>query len=79
MSFAETDIALSQGLAPDNVPAYTIVAGVPARAIRRRFPEDTADRLDALAWWDWEHGQLRVALEDFRKLGVESFLNKYSN
>lgn len=59
------------------VPAYTIVAGNPARAIRRRFPEAIADRLMELAWWDWDHEMLRRALPDFRKLDVEEFLEKY--
>ena len=60
-----------------DVPAYTIVAGNPARAIRRRFPEAVADRLTELAWWDWSHDALRSALPDFRKLEVEDFLTKY--
>ncbi|MFC5391937.1 chloramphenicol acetyltransferase [Bosea vestrisii] len=60
-----------------DVPDYTIVAGNPARIIRRRFPEEIAERLKALAWWDWEHAQLRIALDDFRALSVEAFLEKY--
>ena len=36
-----------------DVPPYTIVGGVPARAIRRRFPEETAEELLRLKWWDW--------------------------
>ena len=36
-----------------DVPPYTIVGGVPAKPIRRRFPEDTIRRLLALRWWDW--------------------------
>jgi phosphonate metabolism protein (transferase hexapeptide repeat family) len=59
------------------VPAYTIVAGNPARTIRRRFPEDISERLAALAWWDWDHEALRVALPDFRNLAIEAFLDKY--
>jgi phosphonate metabolism protein (transferase hexapeptide repeat family) len=59
------------------VPAYTIVAGNPARIVRRRFDEHTAERLTALAWWNWSHEALRMALPDFRKLGVEAFLDKY--
>lgn len=35
------------------VAPYTIVAGNPARPIRRRFDEATVARLRALAWWDW--------------------------
>ena len=36
-----------------------------------------ASRLLALGWWDWDHEILRRALPDFRKLGVEEFLEKY--
>ncbi len=36
-----------------DVPPYTIVGGVPARAIRRRFPEETVEELLRLKWWDW--------------------------
>jgi len=60
-----------------DVPDYTIVAGNPARIIRRRFPEAIAERLKALAWWDWEHARLRSALDDFRSLSVEAFLETY--
>ena len=60
-----------------DVPAYTIVAGNPARPIKRRFSEAIADRLARLAWWDWEHDALRAALPDFRKLAIEDFLDTY--
>jgi len=60
-----------------NVAPYTIVGGVPARVIRARQPEPVAERLIALAWWDWDHARLRAALEDFRALKAEAFLEKY--
>ncbi|MFG1365296.1 LbetaH domain-containing protein [Xanthobacter versatilis] len=60
-----------------DVPAYAIVAGVPARVMKERFPADVAARLQALGWWDWSHEQLRTALPDFRALPIEAFLEKY--
>jgi phosphonate metabolism protein (transferase hexapeptide repeat family) len=60
-----------------DVGAYEIVAGVPAKPIRRRFSEDIADRLMALGWWDWTHEVLQATLRDFRALSVEDFLDKY--
>jgi len=60
-----------------DVPGYTIVAGNPARPIKRRFSEAVAARLADLAWWNWSHDMLRHALPDFRKLAVEDFLDKY--
>ena len=60
-----------------DVEAYTIVGGVPARIIRRRFPQDIGERMDRLAWWDWSHEALRRALPDFRRLGAAEFLDTY--
>jgi len=60
-----------------DVAPYTIVAGNPARAGRRRFSEAVEDGLMDLAWWNWDHEMLRQALPDFRKLPVEDFLSKY--
>jgi phosphonate metabolism protein (transferase hexapeptide repeat family) len=61
-----------------DVAPYTIVAGNPARFIKRRFPEAIAERLVRLAWWDWSHEALRRALPDFRALPIEAFLEKYA-
>lgn len=61
-----------------DVAPYTIVGGVPARPIRERFDRRTAERYQALAWWDWDHARLRNALDDFRGLSAEAFLEKYA-
>ena len=60
-----------------DVAPYTIVAGVPAKPLRERFDRKTAERFQALAWWDWDHARLRVALDDFRNLSAEEFLEKH--
>lgn len=60
-----------------DVAPYTIVAGTPAKPIRMRQPTHIADRLVALAWWDWPHSALRTALADFRSMKAEAFLEKY--
>ncbi|MEO1249747.1 MAG: DapH/DapD/GlmU-related protein [Pseudomonadota bacterium] len=60
-----------------DVEPYTIVGGVPAKPIKRRFEPAIADRLQALAWWDWGHNRLAQTLEDFRTLKIEAFLERY--
>ena len=60
-----------------DVAPYRIVAGVPARPLRARLTPDLAARMIALAWWDWDHARLRAALEDFRALCAEAFLDRY--
>ena len=60
-----------------NVAPYTIVAGNPARLLRLRQPPEVAARLQALAWWDWDHALLRATLDDFRSLSAVDFLARY--
>lgn len=36
-----------------DVPPYTIVAGNPARVIKRRFNDYEVEKLLELAWWSW--------------------------
>lgn len=48
-----------------DVAPYSIVAGVPAREIRRRFSEDIIEELLLLKWWDKSTEWLRSRSEVF--------------
>ena len=60
-----------------NVADYTIVAGNPAKIIRRRVPEEVELVLKRIAWWDWSREELIKALPDFRRLDAADFATKY--
>jgi phosphonate metabolism protein (transferase hexapeptide repeat family) len=60
-----------------DVARYAIVAGVPARPVRRRFAADIAERIERLAWWDWPDDAIRRMNSDVRDLTAEAFLEKY--
>ena len=62
-----------------DVEPYTIVAGTPAKMLRPRQPPKIAERLIALAWWNWSHEELRNALPDFRNLKAEAFLERHES
>lgn len=71
-------VVASGAVVTKDVAPYTIVAGMPAKPIRPRFSTQIADRMMALAWWDWDHLTLRERLEDFRTLSAAAFLEKYA-
>lgn len=70
-------VIASGAVVTKDVAPYMIVAGCPAKPLRARFAPAIADRLQALAWWDWSHDTLRQTLPDFRSMAVEAFLEKY--
>ena len=70
-------VIASGAVVTKDVPPYMIMAGIPAQPLRPRFASGIADRLMALAWWDWSHDRLRSALLDFRALKAEEFLEKH--
>ncbi|MBP7816883.1 MAG: hypothetical protein KA085_12205 [Phenylobacterium sp.] len=61
-----------------DVPPFTIVGGVPSTPIRERFPKAVRDGLLAISWWDWSHERLADALEDFRSLDADAFVEKHA-
>jgi acetyltransferase-like isoleucine patch superfamily enzyme len=36
-----------------DVPPYCIVAGNPARLVKKRFTDEQIEKLQNLKWWDW--------------------------
>jgi hypothetical protein len=42
-----------------------------------RFSEEIAADLLQIAWWDWPHAQIGAAVDDFRRLPIAEFVDKY--
>ena len=61
-----------------DVAPFTIVGGVPSHPIRERFPVEIQKGLMQIAWWDWSQERLAAALDDFRKLDADAFVEKHA-
>lgn len=42
-----------------DIPPYTIVGGVPAKPIRKRFADDIVASLLEIKWWEWETEKIK--------------------
>lgn len=50
-----------------DVEPYTIVGGVPAKPIRKRFGQETVEKLETLRWWDLPPDEIRALLPLIRR------------
>lgn len=46
-------IIAGRAVVAKDVPPYTVVGGIPAKPIKKRFSPQTIERLLTLRWWDW--------------------------
>ncbi len=62
-----------------NVDPYAIVAGNPARLIRKRFSDRIIKDLLAIRWWNWTEDKIRKNLLLLLSDDVEAFCKKSLN
>ncbi|MDD3107612.1 MAG: CatB-related O-acetyltransferase [Alistipes sp.] len=57
-----------------DVAPYTIVGGVPAREIRKRFDAATISRLEQIQWWNWPIEQIQAHLPQLRAGEIDALM-----
>ena len=60
-----------------DVPPYTIVGGVPAKPIRKRFSDDDIAALLKMKWWDWPVEQIKEHIAEIQSGKITDLERKY--
>lgn len=54
-----------------DVPPYTIVGGVPAKPIKKRFSEESIKKLQSICWWDWSKEKIAENITAIQSGNIE--------
>lgn len=58
-----------------DVPSYSIVGGVPAKIIKKRFDDNTINQLLVIKWWNWSDEKIQKNINILKNKQVNSILN----
>lgn len=70
-------VLAASAVVTQDVPPYTIVGGIPAKVIGRRFPQEIEDALFRIEWWNWDHATIKERMGDFREEDISVFCKKF--
>ncbi|MDR1468069.1 MAG: CatB-related O-acetyltransferase [Spirochaetaceae bacterium] len=64
----------ANSLVTKDIPDYTISVGVPAKVIRKRFPDEVIGKLKEIAWWEWPDWDIYKAIPLLQNNDIEKLI-----
>ncbi|MFU2418997.1 CatB-related O-acetyltransferase [Peptacetobacter sp. AB800] len=61
----------SRAVVTKDVAPYTIVGGIPARVIRKRFDDEKISKLLHLKWWDWDYYKIKENIHNIKSGNID--------
>ena len=71
IKIGDGDIIAAKSVITEHVEPYSVVGCNPAKEIRKRFPDDTIQRLLKLKWWDWNIERITKNLQHLTSNNID--------
>jgi len=72
-------VVATRAVVTRDVAPYTIVGGVPAKVIGRRFGDEQIAALLRIAWWDWPTDTIRARVDELCNPDIDAFIARYDD
>ena len=60
-----------------DVDPYSVVCGVPAKVVRKRFSKDEIIKLNEIKWWNWSDKEIYDAISIIESNNIEALYDLY--
>ena len=62
-----------------DVAPYTIVGGIPAKVIKKRYPENIIKKLIEIQWWNWDEKTIKKHLQTIMSGNIDKLMELQKN
>ncbi|MBZ9637763.1 CatB-related O-acetyltransferase [Clostridium sp. FP1] len=64
----------TRAIVTNDVPPYTIVGGIPAKVIKKRFNDDIILKLLKIKWWDWPDEKIQTSIQHIQLGNIDKLV-----
>lgn len=66
------EIIGTRAVVTKDVEPYSIVGGVPAKEIRKRFAPEVIKKLMEIQWWNWPIEKIRSSIQNIQSGNIDA-------
>ncbi|EQF24119.1 bacterial transferase hexapeptide family protein [Clostridioides difficile CD160] len=64
----------TRAVVTNDVPPYSIVGGIPAKVIKKRFSDDTISKLLEIKWWNWPYKKIQSNIQYIQSGNIDKLV-----